>query len=100
PDFAAGAAPSALAVACDGPAKHTNSPVASINAERPLALIIMWQSPHLPVPGAKETSRRVHSGAEKGNLRASPGENGAAKLRGVSALRRFGHETAGIDADV
>src|SRR3954469_3279681 len=47
-DFEVGSAPAAII--CDGPAKHTNSPVASINAERPLALIIMWQSPHLPAP--------------------------------------------------
>jgi hypothetical protein len=39
--------------ACDGPARHTKSPAASINAERPLALIIIWQSPHLPAPEAK-----------------------------------------------
>src|SRR6266852_5041366 len=40
----------APAAAWDGPAKHTQSPVASINAECPLALIIIWQSPHLPAP--------------------------------------------------
>ena len=44
------AAPSALAVAYDGPAIHTKSPVATINAERPLALMFMWQSPRLPAP--------------------------------------------------
>jgi hypothetical protein len=44
------AALSALAAACDGPAKHTKSPVANINAERPLALIFIGQSPHLPAP--------------------------------------------------
>jgi hypothetical protein len=39
--------------ACDGAAKQTKSPVASINAERPLALIVIWQSPHSPAPEAK-----------------------------------------------
>jgi hypothetical protein len=38
------------AAAGDGPAKQTQSPAASINAERPLPLIFIWQSPHLPVP--------------------------------------------------
>src|SRR5947208_3249573 len=47
-DFALSAALSALAAACDGPAKHTKSPVARINAERALALIFIWKSPHLP----------------------------------------------------
>jgi hypothetical protein len=28
--------------ACDGPAKHTQSPATSINAERPLPLIFIW----------------------------------------------------------
>jgi hypothetical protein len=49
----------------------------------------MWQSPHSPAPAAKETSRRGHSGAEKGNLRASPGENGAASPRGVLHFATF-----------
>ena len=44
---------SAPAAACDGPAKPTKSPVASIKAERPLALMFIWQSPHLPAPKAK-----------------------------------------------
>jgi hypothetical protein len=40
-------APSSSSVAaCDGPANHTKSPVASINAARPLALIVIWQSPY------------------------------------------------------
>jgi hypothetical protein len=51
-DFAVVSVPAAIVD--DGTAKHTNSPVASINAERPLALIIMWQSPHFcPPPKAK-----------------------------------------------
>src|ERR1019366_2580110 len=49
-DFEPAVALSVPAAACDGPAKHTKSPVASINAERPLALIVIWQSPHLPAP--------------------------------------------------
>ena len=73
----------------DGPAKHTKSPVASIKAERPLALIIIWQSPHLPVPGRNETPRRVRSGAKKGNLRAESGRKQgkhAAAKRGYAGL--------------
>jgi hypothetical protein len=73
--------------ACEGPARHTKIPVASINAERPVALIIIWQSPHLPVPKRNETLTRVHSGAKKGNLRASPGEKGATASRRTSRLR-------------
>jgi hypothetical protein len=42
--------------------------------------MIMWQSPHLPVPKWKKTARHVHSGAKKGNLRTSPGETGAVAL--------------------
>jgi hypothetical protein len=37
----------------DGPAKHIQSPAASINAERPLPLIFIWQSPHYASPVAK-----------------------------------------------
>jgi hypothetical protein len=37
--------PSVPVAAGDGPAKQTNSPVASIDAARPLALIFMWQAP-------------------------------------------------------
>jgi hypothetical protein len=45
---------SALAgAACDDPAKHTKSPAASINAQRPLALIVIGNLPFLPVPGLK-----------------------------------------------
>src|SRR6266404_5631822 len=63
--------------ACDGPAKHTKNPVASINAERPLALIVIGNLPICQPPKRNETSRRVRSGAERGNLRASPGESRA-----------------------
>jgi hypothetical protein len=41
------------AAAGDGPAKHTQSPAASINAERPLPLIFIWQSPQFASPKAK-----------------------------------------------
>src|ERR1700682_5120312 len=71
------AALSASAPACDGPAKHTKSPVASINAERPLALIVIGNLPICQPPKRNETLRRVRSGAERGNLRASPGESRA-----------------------
>ncbi|MDP1585942.1 MAG: hypothetical protein Q8M18_21205 [Bradyrhizobium sp.] len=52
-DFEVAIAVSSPGSACDGPAKHIKSPVARINAERPLALMIIWQSPHLPSPKAK-----------------------------------------------
>jgi hypothetical protein len=40
--------------ACDGAAKPIQSPAASINAERPLALMfILAISPFLPVPATK-----------------------------------------------
>ena len=41
------------AVAGDGAAKHSQRPAASINAEHPLPLIFIWQSPHLPALKAK-----------------------------------------------
>jgi hypothetical protein len=44
---------SVAATACDGAAKHTQSPAASTNAERPLPLIFIWQSPHFASPVAK-----------------------------------------------
>jgi hypothetical protein len=53
-DFDAAALSPPAARAGNGPAKQTRSPAATINAERPLALIIIWQSPHLPAPDAKK----------------------------------------------
>ena len=53
-DFEVAAALSLLAATTgEGPANHTKSPVTIIKAERPLALTIIWQSPHLPAPIAK-----------------------------------------------
>ena len=67
PDFdLAAAVLSAPAPASDGPAKHTNSPAARINAERPLALIFIWQSPHLPAPGEKRPCGVSAAGQKKG----------------------------------
>jgi hypothetical protein len=40
-------------------------------------LLAIWQSPQLPRPGGNETPWHVRSTAEKGNLRARPGENWA-----------------------
>ena len=78
-DFEVAAALSLLAATTgDGPAKHTKSPVATINAERPLALMIIGNLPICPPPKRNETPPRVHSAAEKGNLRARPGESRAA----------------------
>jgi hypothetical protein len=42
--------------------------------------MIIWQSPRFGSaanPGGKKTARHVCSGAKKGNLQTSPGENGA-----------------------
>ena len=65
-DFKIVAVLSALAaIVGDGPAKHTNSPVAKINAERPLALIVMWQSPHLPAPESEMSPRCVSTAGQK-----------------------------------
>jgi hypothetical protein len=47
-DFDAAVVSEPAAIAGNGAARHTNIPVAMINAERPLALIFIWQSPHLP----------------------------------------------------
>jgi hypothetical protein len=78
-DFKIVAVLSALAaIVGDGPAKHTNSPVASINAERPLALIIIWQSPHLPAPESEMSPRCVSTAGQKkgifGQDRAKAGQ--------------------------
>src|SRR5260370_1334031 len=93
------AALSAPGSACDGPAKHTKSPVASISAECPLALIVIGNLPICQPPKRNETSRRVRSGAEKGNLRASPGERRATIVpRAVSMhlfARSFRHQFDG-----
>src|SRR5260370_17379568 len=65
-DWALAAALSALAPACDGPAKHTKSPDARINAERRLASIFICQSPHLPTPkGAMRPSAASAAGQNK-----------------------------------
>src|SRR3981189_1013971 len=49
----------------EGPAKYTKSPVAKINAERPLALIIMWQSPHFARPQSEMRPRAVSTAGQK-----------------------------------
>src|SRR2546430_15405027 len=66
-DFALSAALSALAAACDCPAKLTKSPVARINAERALALILIWKSPRLPaLKGAMRPWAVSAAGQKKG----------------------------------
>jgi hypothetical protein len=60
-----------------------------------LPLIFIWQSPHLPVPKRNETSRRVHSAAKKGNLRASPGKSGAIARCRPGISRSPAHEISG-----
>src|SRR4051812_17605168 len=79
-------AASVAAVVQDTPAKHTKSPVATIKAERPLALIFIGNLPSCPIPARKKTLLRVHSGAEKGNLRATTGES---RARSSTAFAQF-----------
>ncbi|WP_298367375.1 hypothetical protein [uncultured Bradyrhizobium sp.] len=85
-DFvAAGSEPAACAG--NGPARHTQnavSPVATIKAKRPLALIfILMISPFRPSRTRNETPRRVYTGAKKGNLRASEGKSWAISSRWI-----------------
>jgi hypothetical protein len=47
-DLEAAALSAPAATAGKGLAKHTKIPVANIKAARPLALIVIRQSPHLP----------------------------------------------------
>src|ERR1700694_280085 len=89
-DFEPPAAFSVLAAACGGPAKHTKSPDTNINAERPLALIVIGNLPIASPRGRNEPIGRVHSGAEKGNLLATRGENGAPAPHRTSGPGRFG----------
>jgi hypothetical protein len=72
-DFALAAALSVLAAACDGPAKHTKTPVASINAERPLALIFIWKSPLCQPPKAQSDPGAC---PQRGKKRESSGCSG------------------------
>ena len=78
----AAAVVSSAAAACDGPAKHTKSPAARINAERPLALLIMRNLPNLPAPGAERRPRRVSAARQKKGIfglhRAKAGQSPAA----------------------
>jgi hypothetical protein len=72
-------ASSAVSVACDGAEKHTNKAVASINAERPLALIFIFGD--LPIPlvpkNRNEPDGVSVAGQKKGNLWAAGGKNWA-----------------------
>ena len=58
----------ALSVARIGPAKPNQSPAAMINAERPLALILMAISPFVSRSVDKRNAGRGHTGAKKGNF--------------------------------
>ena len=77
-DFAAAAASSAPAAACDGPAKHTKSPVASINAERPLALMVIALISPFASPRREKRPRGVSAAGQKkgifGQYRAKTGQ--------------------------
>jgi hypothetical protein len=64
-DFPLAAALSALAAACDGPAKQTKITVASINAERPLALIFIANLPILPAPKSAMSPWGVSAAGQK-----------------------------------
>jgi hypothetical protein len=89
----------ALAAACDGPAKHTNIPVASINAERPLALVVIWQSPHLPVPGSEMRPCRVSAaGQKKGIFGLHRAKAGQKALSGRAPGRPRRGKSTGIHA--
>ena len=72
------------AVAGNGAAKHTNSPVARINAERPLALISMWPSPHFcpPQPGMRPRGMST-PGQKKGIFAPEGAKAGHFPCRGL-----------------
>src|SRR4051812_26702045 len=53
------------APACGGAAKHTQSPVASTNAERPLAFLIIGNLPILPRPGSARRTQGVSAARQK-----------------------------------
>ncbi|WP_229197448.1 hypothetical protein [Bradyrhizobium acaciae] len=83
------AADESVPAACAGngavrPTRSPVSPVATIKAKRPLALIfILMISPFRPSQTRNETPVRVHTGAKKGNLRASGGESWAISSQSV-----------------
>jgi hypothetical protein len=92
-DFEVAAALSLLAATTgDGPAKHTKSPVAIIKAARPLALTIIWQSPHLPAPDGEMRPHRVSTAGQKkgifGQDRAKAGQHLCAR-RAIAPRRRM-----------
>jgi hypothetical protein len=68
----------ASTVASSGAQKHRDDTAAAINSDRVPALSIMWRLPFASPRLQNETSSRVRSGAKKGNLQVSPGENRAA----------------------
>jgi hypothetical protein len=79
-DFELALASSAPTAAGDGPAQHTKSPVAiMINTERPLALNIIWQSPHLPSSAARRDLRACR---QRGRKRESSDESGRKRGNG------------------
>jgi hypothetical protein len=99
-DFEVATALSLLAATTgDGPANHTKNPVASIKAARPLALTIIWQSPHSPAPDGEMRPRRVSTARQKkgifGQDRAKAGQlswNG--RVSGAGASQAGGCEDA------
>jgi len=72
-DYDLALASSAPTAASDGPAENTKTPVTIINAERPLALNIIWQSPHLPGSAAR---RHLRACRQRGKKRESSDESG------------------------
>jgi hypothetical protein len=68
----------------DTPAKHTNKPVATINAERPLALIIIGNLPICPNPRSK---RDCAACSQRGKKRESSGNTGRKQGKPASVGR-------------
>jgi hypothetical protein len=75
---------------------HIHSPAASINAERPLALVFKAISPKYPPPDCKGDCGRVHIGAEKGNFWSSPAKTGQGVIPGATDSSRHGEIRFGI----
>src|SRR5882757_1213542 len=76
---------SAPSAACSGPEKHAQIPAAMINAERPLALIVIGNLPILPAPKAQGELRAC---PQRGKKRESSGESGRKQGNAVRPGRR------------
>src|SRR5882724_13066243 len=99
--FELAAASSAPVAAGDGPARHTKSPVASINAERPLALIVIGNLPICPPPKRNEPPRVSATGQKKGifaRVRAKAGQRHCTRwaFETVRSRNLFGINAPGV----